>query len=372
MNKKYLIAAVVLGSVAALSVLSKKVDRPATNATVGKMVSDGVDFAKVDFVSIKKASESIDFSSGESKNWTMNKDDNFPIQGNKLAEVFDKLSQMKVLRVVTSDPKAALKTKLGLDQPTQLTLKSGKETVLDLSLGNSRDKGGQYVSLAGKKDIFLISQSYTPSTNAEAWELKELLSLKLDDVDRVGFSPAPTTVSEVATLNLMRNAETKELVLEELEEGKVTNLTSFEQKFKRLFGPMKYSKKLSADNVLALTAIEKASEFEIGLVGGGILKVLVGEAEEVSPAQKEGEAETKSKKYFAKVLVENSEQFSEAWKPKIIFLQKLMQEYSFELSSYEGANYKLEKASLMQGKPKTEAKSDEKANDLDASGSDKG
>lgn len=298
----------LLGAVVA--VLWPKSGSHVTDDLVGQTLLQSQDLEKIDAVKIERAEKTLNLQKTSENRWFIAGEPQFPADATKIAKLFDDLGKVKFQRLVPGAK--AEDAELGLDLTTNVQFLVADKSVLNLRLGNKREKGGQYVNLAGQSLAYLVSDTISIDTDAETWENKILLQLKKENLKRISFldiKPDLVFAREKPTDKLAVTPEDKNL---KLDDSKLEEIASTAEQ-------IRFVKRRDVSNVDARDAFKNPRPMQLETFDGKSYKIIIGNS-----GAKDKEL------YFVKILVESSPAIREKEE-----MEKIMAASAFEISGYD-------------------------------------
>ncbi len=198
-NKWILVAGILaLGAGATLSYDYFTAKKNQQDERVGKTIVEQDKLLSVDTIIGKTGKKEIKLTRDADNNWNTASDGGFPSEAKKVADFLDSIGKVEFQRLVSTD-----KAKFGefgiefpdkpdsplSDKTIQVRLLSQEKSILTLNLGDARSSGGQYVTVGDEARVFLVDQKISLELESASWELKTLVNVKKEDIASMEFHP---------------------------------------------------------------------------------------------------------------------------------------------------------------------------------------
>ena len=185
MNSKVLVATILLAGAALFTVLGEKNSQVSSLEKLALIDEGGI--SNVTSFSVTTESRSINLLLKDG-GWVIGSSSDFPVDGAKVANFFDKLNEGKIHRRVSR-----VKSKweeLGLNPGKEVSLQDASGKVLSkFYLGNSRPSGGQYVRFDSDGEVsYMLSANLDVSPDEGSWQLKSLLAISSADIKSLDYA----------------------------------------------------------------------------------------------------------------------------------------------------------------------------------------
>ena len=124
--------------------------------------------------------DSLNFKAGSGNTWFISSFNDFPADFSQLTVLSKDLTEIKILRNVSTDPVVLSRLKLGLHK---ITLRDSEDNILqELSIGKEDQKGGQYVKKSDSEQAYLLERSISLQNDPSDWIDSSVLDIDINSV----------------------------------------------------------------------------------------------------------------------------------------------------------------------------------------------
>ena len=314
MNKKILLGTTVLISVAAALALSDKLAN-SRDERIGRPMATIASLLGMDAIRIAKGDKELLLVTDKDSVWRMGSDTGFPADAAKVGRLIDDLTRSDV-QMLVSEAKEPSES-FGLATATEVTLRKAGSDVLSLKLADQRDRGGQFIAFGRDHRVYLINQPMAIVPEESSWELKRLLNVSANQIQRLEFKPAAASGKKEVVL--LRNKAEDAVKIETLPTG--AKESSQIRSHEGILSAVDYTKREVGSSPDAQKAMAKPSVLMATLFDGRSFEVKVGSI---------GDA---SKRYFISIVAKSGQQTPSKEAQEIDWLNSVMQSHTFEVSS---------------------------------------
>ncbi len=314
MNKKILLGTAALIFVAAaLSFSDKLANR--RDERIGKPMATISSIVGTDSIRIAKGDKELLLVTDKDSVWRLGSDSGFPADAAKVSRLIDDLTRSDV-QMLVSDAKEPAES-FGLATATEVTLRKSGSDVISFKLAGQRDRGGLYIAFGRDHRVYLINQPLDVVPEESSWELKRLLNVSANQIQRLEFKPDAASGKKAVVL--LRNKAEDAVKIETLPTG--AKESSQTRTHEGILSAVDYTKREAGSSPDAQKAMAKPSMLMATLFDGRSFEVKVGST---------GGA---SKRYFISIVAKSGQQTPSKEAQEIDWINSVMQSQTFEVSS---------------------------------------
>lgn len=295
------------------------------------------DVRGVDRVELRKKTlrEPLVLVRGEGEAWVLPAEKNFPVDGMTLTRMFDNLTTARRERIAGTRNEDLADLGIGPDAGT-LLLQGNGQTVAEVSLGEERPSGGQYVALRGKAPAWLLAKSIHAPWDVEGWLLKTLLDLPPEDVRAVESFQGPTSLFRA------ERGKDDAIAVAGLQAGEETESPAASAVFSALQGLRFEKKYVPGASEVSAAQPERRVKFE--LKDGRAIEVSIS----ATPAPAKGEG---TRIYLVQIAPTVPEGFGNAAASQAMAeLRRIMADWHFTVPEYVAQKFLKERKDLVTAK----------------------
>ncbi len=336
MNKKIMLITSTLVVGAAVVLLFDSAKDRKVDPRVGKPMISPSEVLEVGDIEISKGEAKLKLVLDEDKVWRVNDLSGFPADAGKVSAALDELSKVDVQVLAAANSNKEAMNEFGFDNATRVTLNAaaGKE-LFTASLANSREKGGQYVSIGGEYKVYLIGQGLRFIPDAAEWETKSLLNVPPEQVRHIEFLPSAALKRKPVVL--ARDKGEEPIKVDSVPDGQkdAASVRSHES----ILSSIVFSSRVDPSNEQFKAAMANPSTVNILLFDGRSYIAKVGST---------GDGETK--KYFIQLTGTKGDATSEGETKNLNLLNDLMARFAFEVSGFVGGKFEKSQEDMLEKK----------------------
>ena len=273
MKTKHLIfLIIILAVVAILSVRLNKL--PTAYDSVDHLIGESlidIDILRVTkSIQIDTANEDpINLKAGSGNSWFISSFNNFPVDFSKLTALSKDLTDIKVLRNVSSDPDVLSRLELGLNK---VTLRDSEDKILQmLDLGKESQKGGQYIKKSDSEEAYLLERSLSLKNDPNDWIDTSVLDM---DIGSVQSFSTPSWQEDQPPLEFVRVEGQNNFNSSYLPEGKTLVDTAVNAFLEELL-TISFDEIAKQSDSAVIEAMAYRKDFTLQLVSGENLTISV-------------------------------------------------------------------------------------------------
>lgn len=327
-KKSLIIATLVLALVALATVFLDGQGNKPSDPRLGKELFAEVDLPQVKGLEVHKDDKKVVVEEGEGRRWRLADGDKFPVNVSKVISFVESLGKIKANRLIATskDQWSAYE----LDKGNRVIVKGdGGKTLLDLTLGKTKEGGGQYVRFEGTEAVYLVDRETSVDTEAPNWELKTLTHIEKDGLKKVSFQPSATSKHKAFSLQREKKEDKFSLEgLSEKEQIKESELTAMDNNFRSI----SYSHRHPRDNEELQKALAAGPKVELETFTGDKVMLQAAEVVKKVPAKDKKDKPQDEKKYYVTASLSNS---GAAEGDKVKFYEGFLGPWIFEIEAYQ-------------------------------------
>jgi hypothetical protein len=256
-----------LVAIAAAVVLFDGYESSSRHPMAGQSLVKESELAGLKKIEITRDTKKIEINRNTDNDWVVTEGgETFPADGAKIANFLDQMKLIQLSRVVSKD-------RATFPQMSDVvSLKLIGQKNIEISLGQTRQGGGQFLSRDPFKEVLISNNELKVQTDFEEWELKTLVSINPETIKSIQGSGSKKKMDD---FEIARSKESDPLELSELSEKQKTQ----EINVKYIAGALEnlmFTAKLNPSNEVAKTAMEKPKSLRYELFDGTVYQVKVG------------------------------------------------------------------------------------------------
>lgn len=278
-RKSYLVVAAVLVAGAIATVLMDRREDSGASAPLpfkdGLLASDAV--GRVTAVKITGGGSSVQIARDAGDRWTVETPDGaLPVSADRVVKLLGDFAKARTVdRVSTSSGRWK---DLELDPGTAVHVAAEASTLLDATFGKQRTGGGTYTRFSDEPSSYLVDPAPNVDARPESWELKELISVKQDDIQTIAFVPGAGSGRKAVTFT---RAKKEDPFAMKDSPGADREKPDAKEELEQLFERLHFSRRVPHDDAIekALAAgdVAEATRFDGSVVSVRVAKVGTGD-----------------------------------------------------------------------------------------------